>query len=138
MTIEQVIEKYPKIFQDYEGNPYRVNWYGVPDGWVSIVDILCGAIQHYIDNVTTYSGDEIRKPKQITCTQIKEKYAELRFYADNTDDIIEGMIRMAQYMSEHTCQDCGSEKDLGMTSGWLSVVCKTCNKDNTNWKPLVK
>ena len=139
ITTEEIIAKYPKIFEDYQGNPGKVNWYGVPTGWLPIIDKLCGCIQSYIDYHTRYTKDGVIKPTQIKCTQMKEKFGGLRFYADNTDDIIEGMIDMAEYMCESTCQDCGSEEDLGITSGWISILCRNCTIANgdramANWK----
>jgi hypothetical protein len=125
ITTEELIAKYPKIFQDYAGNPGKVNWYGLPEGWLIIVDKLCGAIQNYID-ITWYTQDGPKKIEQATCTQMKEKFGRLRFYVDNADDIIEGMISLAEYMCRNTCDECGSEEDLGETSGWISVKCRTC------------
>jgi hypothetical protein len=136
ITTEELIAKYPKIFQQYEGNPGMVNWYGVPDGWLSIIDKLCGSIQSYIDNVSRYIDGKQVKPKQVTCIQMKEKFGGLRFYADNTDEVVEGMISMAEYMCDYTCQECGSEENIGRTGGWITVLCQTCAGDNYNWKPL--
>jgi hypothetical protein len=141
ITTEELIQKYPKIFEDYEGNPDRVNWYGVPDGWLPIVDTLCGCIQNYIDNTTRYTADGPKKPEQVTCAQMKEKFGGLRFYTNGNDDEVEGMIRMAEYMCEHTCQDCGTTKDLGETFGWVAVLCRDCvtahgDRAMINWKPL--
>lgn len=126
MTTEELIQKYPKIFQDYKGNPERVNWYGVPKGWLPVIDKLCGAIQSYIDNVTRYSEGKTYKAPQVTCTQMKEKFGGLRFYVEGGDDHTDGMIYMAEHLCDNTCQDCGAEEDLGMTSGWISVLCRNC------------
>lgn len=125
MTLDQLIEKYPKIFEDYEGNPNRVNWY-CPEGWIPVVDKLCGSIQDYIDNTIVYKASEEIRPNQITCSQMKEKFGGLRFYTNGHDDIVDGMIRMAEYMCDNACQDCGSEQDLGITSGWITVLCRSC------------
>jgi hypothetical protein len=143
ITTEQLIQKYPKIFEDYEGNPARVNWYGVPDGWLSIIDKLCGCIQDYIDNTTRYTADGPKKLEQVTCAQMKEKFGGLRFYTNGNNDEVEGMIRMAEYMCDHTCQDCGSTEELGETSGWVSVICRSCvtahgDRAMINWKPKKK
>jgi len=136
MTQEELINKYPKIFQNYEGNPDRCNW-DVPNGWIQLVDDLCGSIQNYIDRMRRY--DEKSKlwkhHEQVTCTQMKEKFGGLRFYCKNESEIIEGMIGYAEYLSENTCQSCGSRKDLGITSGWISVLCNDCKGDR-KWKPL--
>lgn len=126
MTTEDIINKYPKIFQSYEGNPDNVNWYGVPDGWLPIIDKLCGAIQDYIDNTKRYIDGELKTPTQVVCTQMKEKFGGLRFYIEGGDDFVEGMINMAEFMCDNTCDECGSEEDLGVTKGWISVKCRTC------------
>ena len=140
MTTEEIIQKYPKIFEQYEGNPGMVNWYGVPKGWLPIIDKLCGAIQSYIDNVTRYVDGKPVKTPQVTCAQMKEKFGGLRFYVDGGDDHTDGMIYMAEHLCDNTCQDCGSEQDLGLTQGWISVLCRNCvighgDRAMSNWKP---
>lgn len=145
ITIERILEKYHKIFVNYPGNPSGVNWTGVPEGWLPIIDKLCGSIQEYIDSVYTlvdnpeyiegkqFNIDDITTKKylkqyhpQVTCTQMKEKFGGLRFYVSHSNDQINGMIRMAEYLCDHTCDRCGSEENLGVTTGWISVCCKDC------------
>jgi hypothetical protein len=74
---------------------------------------------------------------------MKEKFGGLRFYTNGNDNEVEGMIRMAEYICEHTCQDCGSEQELGETSGWVSVICRSCVTEHgdramINWTPKKK
>lgn len=143
MKTEDIINKYPKIFEDYQGNPNGINWHGVPEGWLPIIDTLCGCMQSYIDYHNKHTKDGVVKPTQVKCTQMKEKFGGLRFYANNHDEIIEGMIEMAEYMCDNTCQNCGSQEDLGVTSNWISVLCRTCviaNGDRAMnaWKPKSK
>jgi hypothetical protein len=145
MTTEEIIEKYPKIFAPYEGNPRGVNWHGVPKGWLPIIDKLCGSIQSYIDNYAElienpdYIKDSVwiaedasthkfikKKPAQMTCIQMKEKFGGLRFYIENGNSEINGMIKMAEYLCNNTCESCGTEEGLGFTKGWISVRCKPC------------
>lgn len=126
ITTEEIITKYPKIFEDYQGNPGKVNWYGVPNGWLPIINKLCGCVQSYINNHVSYTKDGEYKPQQVKCSQMKEKFGGLRFYTDGHDEVIEGIIKMAEYLCDETCQDCGSEEDLGTTSGWISILCRTC------------
>lgn len=141
MELHQLVSKYPKIFKQYEGNPYFVNWSGVPAGWLPVIDKLCGAIQSYVDHTSVMDENgEWVKPSQPTCTQMKEKFGGLRFYTSNSDDYVEGMIHMAEHICDNTCQDCGSEEDLGVTKGWISVVCRTCairggDHVSNNWEP---
>lgn len=140
---EQLIEKYPKIFQESEGNR-RSNWHGVPRGWLPIIDKLCGAIQKYCDtpksvpnpnyvedrgfdskDTSTHRYTSVHVP-QVTCFQMKEKFAGLRFYAENVDERVRGMINMAEHMCSNTCESCSTEQDLGFTKGWITVRCKKC------------
>jgi hypothetical protein len=136
ITTEQLIQKYPKIFQQYEGNPGMVNWFGVPDGWLPVIDKLCGSMQRYIDNHISYTKNGEYRPAQVTCSQMKEKFGGLRFYTDGHDEVVEGMINMAEYICSYTCQECGSEDNIGHTSGWITVLCQNCARDKHNWKPL--
>ncbi len=140
MKTEDIINKYSKIFEPYNGNPNGVNWHGVPEGWLPIIDKLCACIQHYIDYHVSYTKDGQYKPAQVRCSQMKEKFGGLRFYTEGHDEVVEGMIKMAEHLCNYTCQDCGSEEDLGMTTGWLSVLCRNCviaNGDRAmiGWKP---
>jgi hypothetical protein len=153
MTTDELIKKYPKIFASYEGNPNGINWYGVPKGWLPIIDKLCGSIQQYLnyhktseDNPDYIEGSEfvkydtsthryITKPlPQMTCLQMKEKFGGLRFYVKNSNSEINGMIKMAEYICNTTCETCGTEENLGITKGWISVMCKSCAEEkNKEW-----
>jgi hypothetical protein len=54
---------------------------------------------------------------------VKEKFGTLRFYYTGGDDIIDGMVQMAESMSGVTCEECGaSGKTKG--GGWLSTRCE--------------
>ena len=134
ITTKELIEKYPKIFQQYEGNPGMVNWLGVPKGWLPVIDKLCRAIQSYIDNVTRYTEGKTYKTPQVTCTQMKEKFGGLRFYVDGGDDHTDGMIYMAECLCDKTCQECGSEKNIGHTKGWIATLCQECGRKENNWE----
>jgi len=126
ITTEKIIAKYPKIFEDYQGNPGRVNWHGVPEGWLPIIDKLCDCMQWYIDHHVKHTKEGQYKPAQVTCSQMKEKFGGLRFYENGADKTVDGMIHYAEYLADNTCQDCGSREDIGRTSGWISTICRTC------------
>ncbi len=125
MTLQELVQKYPKIFENYEGNPYGVNW-SAPTGWLPIIDNMCGAIQDYIDGVYSFKdGVKITTP-QLKCMQMKEKFGGLRFYTAGGDEATQGMIRMATYMCRQVCEECGTKENLGVTDGWISICCKSC------------
>jgi hypothetical protein len=59
---------------------------------------------------------------QVTLDQVKEKFGTLRFYYSGGDDVIDGMVRMAESMSGVTCEECG--KPATQTpGGWIKTVC---------------
>jgi hypothetical protein len=122
--MNEIIKKYPKIFQPYEGNPYNVNW-DCPKGWEHIVDWLCGSIQEYLDMMNNEWNK--RDIPQVHCTQVKEKFARLEFYFHGGDQQIEGMVEMAQHIASKHCQECGSTEDVQLTTnGWYVCKCKNC------------
>lgn len=60
---------------------------------------------------------------QVVATQVKEKFGTLRFYHNGGDDMIDGMVYMAEEMSSRTCEVCGNPgKTSG--SGWLKTTCE--------------
>lgn len=134
MTTKELIENHPRIFQPYGGNPFNVNWMDLPKGWVSIVHHLCSCIQNYIDNRVRYvDGKEVKTP-QVMCTQMKEKFAGLRFYYNGGDDFIDGMVRMASHLSYYTCEECGNSTNGEPINinGWLTTLCQNCAKERHN------
>jgi hypothetical protein len=103
---QKLLDKYPKLFSNQQFWGFECG-----DGWYDILDNLCGAIKEY-----TYDGDE------IYVDQIKEKFGRLRFYLSKEDDVIHGMVTLAEYMSGHTCETCGKR---GKTRGgsWMVTLC---------------
>ena len=64
---------------------------------------------------------------QVTLDQVKEKFGTLRFYYTGGDDIIDGMVRMAESMSGVTCEECSAPaKTHG--PGWIRTICEPCEE----------
>jgi hypothetical protein len=64
---------------------------------------------------------------QVTLDQVKEKFGTLRFYYTGGDDVIDGMVRMAESMTEVTCEECGNPgKRRG--GGWVHTYCTPCEE----------
>ncbi len=127
-------------------------------GWYDIIDLLCFAIQHHIDhrqrdiewdinfnkkmeearnnNWENWPQHHVREPRvvrqaipQVVAVQVKEKFGGLRFYCDGGDDFTEGLIQMAEIMSERTCEDCGNKGKL-YKQGWHKTLCETHAKEH--------
>ena len=119
----KLFEKYPKIFKqkDLPMQQTSICW-GIEcgDGWYWLLDQLCNSIQRYIDG---------NKKPQLEAVQVKEKFGSLRFYSHGGDDIIFGMLWLAEGMSGDICERCGSTEEITQTKGWISTLCSKCLED---------
>ena len=113
---------YPLMFnQPYGG-------IAVGKGWWPIIEILCSNIQRHIDwnNERAEKYPELcYKPiTQVTVAQIKEKFGEIRFYYDGGNDIIAGMVSMAEAWAAYACEECGAPGTI-RHGGWIKTLCDT-------------
>ena len=123
---EYLVKKYPKIFQDRNGDlkTTAMCWgFDCGDGWFWLINQLCQSIQTYLDN-----NPHLQIP-QVIATQVKEKFGGLCFYVNGGDKIIEGMIHLAENMSFNICEKCGSTEDVSQTQRWVYTRCKTCMEE---------
>lgn len=128
-------EKYPKIFANRYGDmkTTAMCWgFDCGDGWFDIINALCRNIQGYIDWQNSSRErllennphnmkirDEV---PQVIAAQVKEKFGTLRFYYDGGDDMIRGMVYMAESMSAVTCEKCGNKGKI-REGGWIRTLC---------------
>jgi hypothetical protein len=68
----------------------------------------------------------VEKCHQVVVEQVKEKFGSLSFYYTGGDNTIDGMVRMAESMSEVSCEECGAPGKRNH-SGWLRVRCAAHN-----------
>ena len=61
--------------------------------------------------------------------QIKEKFGALEIYYQGGDDKTHGIIAMSRTISLHTCERSGTNQEVGQTTGWIKVLCKTCAEE---------
>lgn len=117
--------EFPKMFP---GGDIGV-WVG--PGWQTIVAILCATIQRHIDTAESrlqWLVDRGQLPEdyepieQVTVSQIKEKFGELRFYYDGGDDHINGLVIMAEEWASRTCEECG-KPGTARRDGWIKTLC---------------
>ena len=122
-------EKYPKMMvnRNLPMMETCMCWgFACGDGWFNILDQLMGNIQHHID----WKNKKEEVVPQVTLDQVKEKFGTLRFYYSGGDDVIDGMVRMAESMSGVTCEECGSPgKRVG--GGWVRTMCEPCEDKRT-------
>lgn len=111
-------EAYPKMFS----RPY--GGFAVGPGWWPILEALCGQIHHHVE----WKQNQLEKYQRgegcpdVVVTQIKEKFGGLRFYYDGGDDMVDGMVRMAESWAARTCEECGAP-GKSRSGGWIKVLC---------------
>lgn len=135
----QLVKKYPKIFKDRFADMTEtcMCWgFECGDGWYQILDSLCSNIQSHIDwshkskehtlkwNESNPDNQrEVKEPViQVVAVQVKEKFGGLRFYYDGGDDVVYGMVRMAESWAARTCEECGQPGKI-RNGGWIRTLC---------------
>lgn len=122
---QQLRTEFPKMFP---GGDIGV-WVG--PGWQPIVKVLCGTIQRHIDLAKArhqwlVDNDQLPEDyepiEQVTVSQIKEKFGELRFYYDGGDYYINGLVAMAEVWASRTCEECG-KPGTARHDGWIKTLC---------------
>lgn len=68
------------------------------------------------------------KTPPVTIDQYKEKWATLRVYHSGGDDVVDGMIRYAEYLSTLTCQETGEAGQMYKKGSWYARLSPKCAK----------
>jgi hypothetical protein len=89
-----------------------------PNGWVNICLEALVVLE-----------DMRQNGKDICIRQIKEKFAEFRFYLHGKDsDEAEILISKILKKAKTTCMVCGKKGKAITRGGWIKVRCKTHEK----------
>jgi hypothetical protein len=89
------------------------------DGWYHLLYSAMRLVQSHIDMMER-RGLEI---PQVVFEQVKEKFGLLTIYQRGGDAYTDGVLRMAEEMSRHVCEECG---DVGYSNdkGWIRTLCE--------------
>lgn len=145
---QKLCEAYPLMFKNRHApmNETCMCWgFEHGDGWYEIINQLCANIQHHIDwshksnawdiKWNAEHPDEQREVRpivpQVVVDQVKEKFGTLRFYYTGGDDVIDGMVRMAEAMTGVTCEQCGAPA-VTRSGGWVRTLCETHEAEYQN------
>jgi len=129
---KKLYERYPVLFagKDKPITESSIS-FGIEcgDGWFWLIDNVCNSIQKYVrDN----------KVPAVEFTQIKEKYGLLDISYIGGDDIVCGMVWMANDMSGGICEYCGSVVNVSEHThmGYYRTLCESCGKTFTGEKQV--
>lgn len=104
--------------------PYELFGIECGDGWKCLY-------QPIIDYIDEYNKDKA-DGERIEIHQIKEKFAELRFYTNFYTQELRNLIDKAEEESRHTCEVCGKHIDDPIVEGhWMYAECQECHDE---WK----
>lgn len=84
------------------------------DGWYDIIFSVL--------NICNYHAD--RSLKNFKFVQIKEKFAGLRMYNENSDEFIAGVVKMAEDFSYKICEVCGKPGFICTNKRIVKTLCK--------------
>lgn len=136
--LEQYItKKFPKMYAELgEQEPFTLFGFECGDGWFRIILWLSESIQNHIDSHNTwYAKHGEKKPiEQVKVCQVKEKFAGLRFYYSGGDDVIRGMVALAETVAYNTCEETGATNEVGRnTKGWIKTHHKSKARNPKDW-----
>lgn len=118
---KKLYEKYPQFFEDRTKPPTEsLMCFGCDhgDGWFNIIESVCQLIDQHIKR----GGWKHETPYKFS--QIKEKFAGLRIYANMDDEYVRGVIDMSESMSFETCEICGEKGERYHSGMWVKTLCK--------------
>lgn len=118
---QQLCEKYPDIMAERRlGAMQTAMCWGFDhgDGWYHILESAMRLVQSHID-MERRRGKEI---DQVVFEQVKEKFGMLTIYHRGGDAYTDGVLRMAEEISRHTCEECGAP-GTPTKSGWIRTLC---------------
>lgn len=111
-------EKYPTFFRDLYGDPAKTCMaFGIEcsDGWYNLIEKVCEDIA------------ATNPPEEFRFAQIKEKFGELRIYADHGTEAIYKLLDAAERESGKVCESCGSRENVTTVGpGWIRTLCQSC------------
>jgi len=132
----QLFVKYPSIFRQKDLSAQETcmrRGITCGDGWYNIIDTLCSQIQHHLTYNLTKELD--LETVNVEAVQVKEKFGGLRFYYNGGDELIRGLVSMAEGLSNCTCDNCGSPGTQN-EKGWIHTLCSPCRENLSEIRKL--
>ena len=111
------MKNYRQFCEEHNLNPVCSS--GVGPGWIPLLENLVVDLKQL-----GWDGD---------IQQIKEKFAQLRFYIGKGTDAIHNRIDLAEKESLTVCEECGDPGSLHTLCGrLLKTLCEPCKVVKTN------
>lgn len=120
---EALVRDFPNLYSDRHGDlrTTAMCWgFECGDGWEPLLRTLSEGLEKEILKLPEESRNRVR------ASQVKEKYATLRFYMTCETDEMSYLIGEAEHKSAITCEQCGA-KGRVRGDGWYYTACDDCD-----------
>ncbi len=133
LTKEEIIERNKKLIEEYPFLLPRNRWTDkVPEDYDYSYTELDAMPQAWRDKFGEKMCKELKKElvkkdylDDYRITQIKSKYASLRWYDFGHTNKMEKIIEKYERLSTKICECCGKRATI-TTQGWIMHLCKKC------------
>lgn len=115
---KELISIYPALFSDLDDrNCIHLFGFECDDGWFKLLKECIQGIKDVCE----------RDHLDIKADQVKEKYAELRFYLSQHTAELNQVIEKAETKAVQTCEICGCAGKIKQTRpNWWKTLCEKC------------
>ena len=112
------IARFPLVFGPIDQLQPLISYQGIAvhDGWIPLLDQLCCVLTDVI------RADQL----SFQATQVKEKFGQLRFYAQGGTARTRALIDAAELRSGTICEGCGDTSYLRNRGGLITTICDSC------------
>ncbi len=118
---KRLTEEFPNLYRNRRGNPQEtcmVYGFDVGDGWFDLIYNLSVKLEKLILELP----EDVRH--ECCASQVKEKFAGLRFYMDSATPEMYDLTHEAESLSFQICEECG-EPGKTSGSGYIQTLCDT-------------
>lgn len=139
---KKLCDKYPELFVNRHASETETAmcWgFEVEDGWYPLIDFLCAKLMYPVTVLRSriadgrYEGEALEEIKKELAeaekyipvvSQVKEKFAGLRFYVESWTDEQYRMISFVEDLSYHVCEECGTMDNVMVYHrSWMKTLC---------------
>lgn len=117
---KKLAERFPTFFEGLHKTPQEsclAFGFECGDGWMDLIWNLCLDIEKAMT-------DEEKKSFKVS--QVKEKFAGMRFYTYGATEKVNELVQKACKKSYETCELCGAPSKVIDDSGWYYNMCEKC------------
>lgn len=127
---EALLLDFPNVFKPHPQSLVTMFGFECGDGWEPIIREAAAALEVEIAKHKAspeFDHDNEWAQDVGSASQIKEKFATLRFYLNTGTDAMWKIVNDAELKSEDTCESCGEPGKVRGRS-WFYNACDTCEE----------